>query len=119
MRKTTLCMLTMIMVCPLTSGMGCVGADDAGVPPEGGRSPGKEVTPDYDLTGAWGDATISQSGDSLTVSMPDRGPFDGWYTDPDTIEVSFVDDPGCCTGDISGGGEVIRWSNGTTWVKDT
>jgi hypothetical protein len=117
MRKTTLCMIITIMVCSLTSGMGCV-ADDAVVPLEEVGSLEQEVTPAFNLTGMWGAATILQSGDSLTVTIPNRGTFQGIYIDPVIISVTFTDDPGCCTGTVSGGGEVIRWSNGSTWIKN-
>jgi len=78
------------------------------------------------LTGRWivdgyGVWYITQSEDNrLTVEVKGRGPFQGWFKDKSSIAVSFYDDKGCCTGQISRreGKMVINWSNGSEWVKD-
>jgi hypothetical protein len=72
----------------------------------------------WDLTGTWigGRATITQSGDQLSVRMPGRGTFKGSFIEADTIKVNFTDDPGCCTAKVVDG-DTLSWSNGTTWRK--
>ena len=74
------------------------------------------------LTGTWnnGSEMIQEYDGKLTVfvSKRTRGPFFGWFTSSNSIAVSFTDDGGCCTATITGDGEVLRWSNGTKWVKD-
>lgn len=74
------------------------------------------------LAGSWGHggAVIEGSGPNFVVTMPQvgRGPFKGKFTGPRAIDVAFFDDPGCCTGTVLDGHDVIRWSNGTTWVRD-
>ena len=77
---------------------------------------------DYNLSGYWnnGKEYISQYQGKLTVfvNKRKRGPFLGWYTGAKTIAVNFSDSGGCCTAKITGDGEIIRWSNGTKWMKD-
>ena len=76
----------------------------------------------YNLTGSWnnGSEKISEYQGRLTIFINNRarGPFLGWYTGENTLAVNFTDDGGCCTGNVTGGGEIIRWSNGTKWVRD-
>ena len=79
-------------------------------------------SPVYNLSGNWnnGNEYISQYQGRLTVfvNKKKRGPFIGWYTADNSIAVNFTDSGGCCTAKITGDGEIIRWSNGTKWVKD-
>jgi len=76
----------------------------------------------YNLSGSWnnGKEHIFQYKGKLTVFIENkkRGPFLGWYTGDNSIAVNFTDDGGCCIGNITGNGEIIRWSNGSKWVKD-
>jgi hypothetical protein len=72
-----------------------------------------------DVAGSWNgrSATITRAGADFTVRLSNgRGPFRGRYTGGNGIRVAFVDDPGCCTGVITG--NVIQWSNGTQWRRD-
>jgi hypothetical protein len=72
-----------------------------------------------DVAGTWNgrSASIARTGSDFIVRLSNgRGPFAGSYTGGNRISVRFTDDPGCCTGVIAG--DVIRWSNGTTWRKD-
>lgn len=72
-----------------------------------------------DVAGSWNNrsATISRSGSDFIVRLSNRrGPFAGSYVGGNRIRVAFTDDPGCCTGVISG--NVIQWSNGTQWRRD-
>lgn len=74
------------------------------------------------IAGSWGKggAIIEGTGATFVVKLPNsgRGPFNGKFTGPRKVDVTFYDDPGCCTGTVVDGNEVIRWSNGTAWVRD-
>ncbi len=88
----------------------------------GMSAPASATDASYNLAGSWnnGSEVISEYQGKLTIfiNKRTRGPFLGWYTSGNTIAVSFTDDNGCCTGSITGEGEIIRWSNGTKWVRD-
>lgn len=75
------------------------------------------------LTGNWQGRykvwRFVQSGNALTVTADDRGPFRGSVTGPNTISVDFHDDafarnhPGTVTAD----GKTIQWQNGTSFQR--
>lgn len=71
-----------------------------------------------DLAGTWvgGKAQITQDGSYLTVDMPGRGQFTGKLLTTKKIDVKF--DSYCCTGEIISENK-IKWSNNTTWNKET
>jgi hypothetical protein len=112
--KTMLARLVLgMMAYSAALAMGCVSAEEGGVSLERVGTAEQAL----DISGAWGDSSITQSGSNLSVYMPGRPPSFGYFTGINTINVSFSGDPGCCTGIVGNGGRRIAWSNGTTWTR--
>jgi energy-coupling factor transporter ATP-binding protein EcfA2 len=72
------------------------------------------------IAGTWhgsgGSSDIRQEATKLTIDLGERRSASGTIRGSD-IQVSFGDDPGCCTGTLSPDGMTIRWSNATTWTR--
>ncbi len=107
---------------------------DAGTDITTDAGPSEPVPCDQAVVGDWmedGSGIVStiaidpdaDAGTNVVVTIPDRGEFRGSIEcegdGSGFLSVSFPDDaePDCCDGFLSDDGQIISWSNATTWTK--